>query len=305
MSLLASILARLKENAGKEELPWSDAASVLWSLVAMSPDLDFSEPQICTGFRELVECYALRLERICESMPAWDSKATPPGGVSPVPSPSPVSDTTVDKLEAFERSDLCMLHQFFLSCAIDERFAAAVGDAGCRMHRVRGHFAKVCKQAFVQANMKTTKSDFHTRVYNVLKHGLGLDVEDEFRCMQSGYTVDLKVRVDLSCQLRLGFRARLGSRARIAMNPHRSHRSPARIRALPRRAEHHPNARNVTSSPHRSRPHCTPPPPTHLPLRRSLARVHLKFGAWRSTARHIIFLVRSMRRETRGWAVRV
>jgi hypothetical protein len=93
-----------------------------------------------------------------------------------------------------EEQDSFQMHQFFNSC--DFRLEE------CLRARMPGSFATLkdrigaaCKAAFVAQPNKSSAS--HQQVSDAL-WGMGLWVEDEFRCAKSGYSIDMRKRVHRS-----------------------------------------------------------------------------------------------------------
>jgi len=80
------------------------------------------------------------------------------------------------------------LHQYLLSCALDEGLRSPAGGTS---QQLREAFESACRQAFAAA--ATSPSESHVQVSQALRKGLGLRVQDEYRCSKSGYSIDILV----------------------------------------------------------------------------------------------------------------
>jgi len=177
-----SVLGRIKELAG--DFRTTDVTTVLWSLVVMSDDDDFfCHDAFRDDFRQVVGQFALRIEDVFAAMQGNECIGEEQRARSPR-SPRSRLDNELD------RSDMCMLHQFFLSCAVDQRFSQAVGAPGCDMHRVRQLYEPRCKKAFLET--LSAASDTQKRVRDVMVNHMHLNVDSEFRCERSGYSIDMR-----------------------------------------------------------------------------------------------------------------
>jgi len=195
MGMCASVFKNINMRA--EDLRTSDVTTMMWALVVMSQELDFDESALLFQFRQLVGVCAQRVDSVFSLMK--EVEACGQDGQAPRAA-SPRSPRSRVEHE-FDRSDMCMMHQFFLSCDIDERFAVAIGARDCLMHRVSTRYSTRCKQAFVSTS--SAASDMQTRVHNVLVHHMHLQVESEFRCQRSGYSIDMQVCLNIALFPRL------------------------------------------------------------------------------------------------------
>jgi hypothetical protein len=176
------VLRRIKELA--QDFKTADVTTILWSLVVMSDDEDFFSHEVfMDDFREVVGEFALRVEAVFENMKK-EGAGEETRAMSPRSPRSRVEGT-------FDRSDMCMLHQFFISCEYDRRLSEAVGTSDCSMHRVRQKYKVRCKDAFEET--RSAASDTQRKVSEILKKHMNFDVESETRCKDSGYSIDMRV----------------------------------------------------------------------------------------------------------------
>jgi hypothetical protein len=176
-----------------EHLKTSEVTTVMWALVVMSVEIDWNDGGCVSGdFRKAVDRLALRVESTFRSMQKKEGEGNGNGEAPRAVSPRSARDRVEHE---FDRSDMCMLHQFFLSYTFDPLFASAIGGHDCSLHRVHKLYAPRCKTAF--DDTLSSASDMQKRVSNVLKH-MKLEVENEFRCKDSGYSIDLLVSLSLS-----------------------------------------------------------------------------------------------------------
>jgi hypothetical protein len=85
---------------------------------------------------------------------------------------------------------LCQLHQFFISCDMTEGLHA---DLSVSVKTLKEKIGPSCQAAFIGAPVHPSASQQH--VSDTLR-GMGLSVEDEFRCPKSGYSIDMRVHVN-------------------------------------------------------------------------------------------------------------
>jgi hypothetical protein len=83
---------------------------------------------------------------------------------------------------------LCQLHQFFLSCSLEEGLGA---DVAGRMLGVKDALGPACQAAFAAAPSNPSASQ--QQVSTTLR-SMELCVEDEFHCPESGYSIDMMVQ---------------------------------------------------------------------------------------------------------------
>jgi hypothetical protein len=88
----------------------------------------------------------------------------------------------------FSIQERCQLHQYLLSCALDEGVRSPAGGTS---QQLREAFESACRQAFAAA--ATSPSESQQRVSQALRKGLVLRVQDEYRCPKSGYSIDMLV----------------------------------------------------------------------------------------------------------------
>jgi len=84
--------------------------------------------------------------------------------------------------------DLCQLHQFFLSCSLEEALGA---DVAGRMLALKDALGPACQAAFAAAPSDPSASQ--QQVSTTLR-SMGLCVKDEFHCPESGYSIDMMVQ---------------------------------------------------------------------------------------------------------------
>jgi hypothetical protein len=90
---------------------------------------------------------------------------------------------SLGKARCFNDAELRQLHQFFLSCSMEENLCV---DALNGMHDLK----EACLSAF--AGTATAPSATQQEVSKMLGC-MGLSVEDEARCPRSGYSIDMLV----------------------------------------------------------------------------------------------------------------
>jgi hypothetical protein len=86
---------------------------------------------------------------------------------------------------SFNTAQLRQVHQFFVGCSVEPRLC---------MEAVKDMWAlkETCREAFECA--KSAPSVTQRQVSETLRH-MGLTVEDEARCLRSGYSIDMLVHV--------------------------------------------------------------------------------------------------------------
>jgi hypothetical protein len=183
------IIKKLSERMGQFRA--SSVTTILWALVVISVEPGFqdlySDEIFCSHLRHVAKGFALRIEHVFSLMEADEGEVGGDGQVRRAASPR----RRCSRIEhEFDRSDMCMIHQFFLSCALDARFGKAIRADDSDMQRVRRRYEKRCQQAFEET--LSASSDMQKRVSEVLAH-MKLDVQAEYRCCRSGYSVDLLV----------------------------------------------------------------------------------------------------------------
>ena len=83
---------------------------------------------------------------------------------------------------------LCQVHQFFIACDMEESLGLRLP---ARIYALKGDLGPDCKAAFLAAPAQPSASQ--QQVSDALR-GMGLSVEDEFRCPKSGYSIDMRVQ---------------------------------------------------------------------------------------------------------------
>jgi hypothetical protein len=87
-----------------------------------------------------------------------------------------------------EKQPLFQMHQFFISCDLEEGVRAKMPGS---FEALKDRLGEECKAAFVAQRTKASASQ--QQVSDALR-GMGLWVEDEFRCAKSGYSIDMRVQ---------------------------------------------------------------------------------------------------------------
>jgi hypothetical protein len=80
------------------------------------------------------------------------------------------------------------MHQFLISCDLEDGVRARMP---CSFVALKDRLGAACKEAFVTQPTKASASQ--QQVSDALR-GMGLWVEDEFRCAKSGYLIDMRVQ---------------------------------------------------------------------------------------------------------------
>jgi hypothetical protein len=86
-----------------------------------------------------------------------------------------------------DQKTLCQLHQFFISCDTIEGLHA---DLPVSAQTLKEKLGPSCKAALIGEPVHPSASQ--QQVSDTLR-GMGLSVEDEFRCPKSGYSIDMRV----------------------------------------------------------------------------------------------------------------
>jgi hypothetical protein len=92
----------------------------------------------------------------------------------------------------FEGQELSQMHQIFTSCDLEEGVRARMPDSFVAL---KDKLGPACKAAFVAQCIKASASQ--EQVSDALR-GMGMWVEDEFRCTKSGYSFDMRVWGNIS-----------------------------------------------------------------------------------------------------------
>ncbi len=83
---------------------------------------------------------------------------------------------------------LRQVHQFFIACDIEESLGMRLPAS---IYALKADLGPACKAAFLAASAHPSASQQQVR--HTLR-GMGLSVEDEFRCPKSGYSIDMRVQ---------------------------------------------------------------------------------------------------------------
>jgi hypothetical protein len=86
-----------------------------------------------------------------------------------------------------DQKNLCQLHQVFISCDMIEGLHA---DFSVSVQTLKEKLGPSCQAAFIGVPVYPSASQ--QQVSDTLR-GMGLSVEDEFRCPKSGYSIDMLV----------------------------------------------------------------------------------------------------------------
>jgi hypothetical protein len=97
------------------------------------------------------------------------------------------SKLSVLDASCFEGQELSQMHQIFTSCDLEEGVRARMPGSFATL---KDKLGPACKAAFVAQCTKASASQ--EQVSDALR-GMGLWVEDEFRCTKSGYSIDMRV----------------------------------------------------------------------------------------------------------------
>jgi hypothetical protein len=91
-----------------------------------------------------------------------------------------------------DEKHLCQLHQVFISCDMINGLHA---DLSVSVQTLKEKLGPSCQAAFIGVPVHPSASQQH--VSDTLR-GMGLSVEDEFRCPKSGYSIDMRVNAKSS-----------------------------------------------------------------------------------------------------------
>jgi hypothetical protein len=98
------------------------------------------------------------------------------------------SKLSVLDASCLDEQHLCQMHQFFISCDLEEGVRSRMPDSFVAL---KDRLGAACKAAFVAQRTKASASQ--QQVSDALR-GMGLWVEDEFRCAKSGYSIHMRVQ---------------------------------------------------------------------------------------------------------------
>jgi hypothetical protein len=90
-------------------------------------------------------------------------------------------------MDFVDQKSLCQLHQVFIACDMIEGLHA---DLSVSVQTLKEKLGPSCQAAFI--GMPVHPSASQQQVSDTLR-GMGLSVEDEFRCPKSGYSIDMRV----------------------------------------------------------------------------------------------------------------
>jgi len=96
----------------------------------------------------------------------------------------------VDRLVAlgsaacFTQVDLSQLHQFFLSCSLEEKLCVKALDG-------LGDLKETCRKSFVDNTLSTSETSVSRKQVSMALRRMGFSVEEEFCCPKSGYSIDM------------------------------------------------------------------------------------------------------------------
>jgi hypothetical protein len=95
--------------------------------------------------------------------------------------------SSLPPLDFVDQKHLCQLHQVFISCDIIEGLHA---NLSVSVQTLKETLGPSCQAAFIGVPIHPSASQ--QEVSDTLR-GMGLSVEDEFRCPKSGYSIDMRV----------------------------------------------------------------------------------------------------------------
>jgi hypothetical protein len=90
-------------------------------------------------------------------------------------------------LSELNTQHLCLLHQFFIACDIEENLGMRLPAS---IYALKVDLGPACKASFLSAPANPSVSQ--QQVSDTLRD-IGLSVEDEFRCPKSEYSIDMRV----------------------------------------------------------------------------------------------------------------
>jgi hypothetical protein len=99
---------------------------------------------------------------------------------------------SLPSLDFDDEKILCQLHQFFISCDMIEGMHA---DLSVSVQTLKEKLGPLCQTAFIRRPVHPSARQ--QQVSDTLR-GMGLSVEDEFRCPKSGYSIDMRVHMCLN-----------------------------------------------------------------------------------------------------------
>jgi hypothetical protein len=97
------------------------------------------------------------------------------------------SSCSLPSMDFVDQKSLCQLHQVFIACDMIEGLHA---DLSVSVQILKEKLGSSCQAAFIGVPVHPSASQ--QQVSNTLR-GMGLSVEDEFRCPKSGYSIDMRV----------------------------------------------------------------------------------------------------------------
>jgi len=94
-------------------------------------------------------------------------------------------------MDFYDQQSLRQLHQVFMSCDMIEGLHA---DLSVSVQTLKEKLGPSCQAAFIGVPVHPSASQ--QQVSDTLR-GMGLSVQDEFRCPKSGYSIDMRVHDDM------------------------------------------------------------------------------------------------------------
>jgi len=98
------------------------------------------------------------------------------------------SKLSVLELFCFEEQRIRQMHQFLVACDVEEGVRARMPDSFVALKERLG---PKCQACFVAT---PTQASVSQEEVSAILRGIGLSVEDEFRCPKSGYSIDMRVQ---------------------------------------------------------------------------------------------------------------
>jgi hypothetical protein len=111
------------------------------------------------------------------------------------------SKLSVLDVSCFEEQHLSKMHQFFISCDLEEGVRARMPDS---FEVLMDRLGATCKTAFTRCVAQPTPASAGQQQVCDALRGMGLQVTDEFRCTKSGYSIDMRVYTSDARQEGLG-----------------------------------------------------------------------------------------------------
>ena len=99
---------------------------------------------------------------------------------------------SLPSIDLDDERNLCQLHQFFISC---DMIGGLHADLSISVQTLKEKHGPSCQAAFIGVPAHPSASQ--QQVSDTLR-GMGLSVEDEFRCPKSGYSIDMRVNANSS-----------------------------------------------------------------------------------------------------------